>query len=222
VPITRREFCERAGALVLAAGALSTLSPLLNTIPQAHAQASPLDLALPGPLGDMSMGDDKAPVTIVEYASMTCSHCADFQKNTFPTIKSRYIDTGKVRYILREFPLDPVAAAGFIMARCAAKDDKAKYFALIDTLFAQQRVWVVQKPIEPLKAIGRQAGLTDAQFNECLSDQKMLGAVEDVRRRAVDKFKVESTPTFFINGVKSAGALSIEEMSKQIDANLKS
>ena len=161
----------------------------------------------PDALPDMSMGDDKAPVTIIEYASMTCPHCAHFQETTFPELKKRYIDTGKVRYIFREFPLDQLAAAGFMLARCAGKDDKNKYFALIDTLFRQQRQWAVEKPLPPLLAIAKQAGFTEQTFNACLANQQVLDGIESVRNRAVDKFRVKSTPTFFINGNVLPGAL---------------
>ena len=136
----------------------------------------------------MSLGKDDAPVTVIEYASMTCGHCATFHNTTYPEFKKRYIDTGKVRYILREFPLDPLAAGAFMLARCAGKD---KYFPLVETLFQQQRTWAVQKPLEPLFAIVRQAGFTQQTFDACLRDQKMLDGIEKVRARASDKFKVE-------------------------------
>jgi protein-disulfide isomerase len=174
-----------------------------------------------GPLGDQVMGAADAPVTIVEYASLTCSHCAHFAEMTFPKIKQKYIDTGKVRYIFREFPLDSLAAAAFMLARCASTDDKSKYFAMIDTMFAQQRTWAVEKPIPPLLAISKQAGFTEKSFDACLSNQKVLDGIESIRQRAVKEFKVESTPTFFINGTKFPGALSIEDMAKAIEPYLK-
>jgi protein-disulfide isomerase len=172
-------------------------------------------------LPEMAMGDEKAPVTIIEYASMTCPHCAHFQETTFPEIKKRYIDTGKVRWIFREFPLDNLAAAAFMLARCAGKDDNGKYFALIDTMFRQQKQWAVEKPIPPLLAIAKQAGLTEQTFNACLANQQVLDGIESIRKRAVDKFKVQSTPTFFINGTQYPGALSTDEMAKLIDPYLK-
>ena len=148
---------------------------------------------------------------------MTCPHCAHFQETTFPELKKRYIDTGKVRYIFREFPLDSLAAAAFMLARCAGETDKTKYFALVDTLFRQQRTWAVEKPLAPLFAIAKQAGFTQQTFDACLSNQKMLDGIESIRQRAANQFKVESTPTFFINGTKVPGALSIEDMAKLID-----
>jgi protein-disulfide isomerase len=179
------------------------------------------ELMQPGPLEELSLGKADAPNTIVEYASMTCSHCAHFAVTTLPELKTRYIDTGKVRFILREFPLDPLAAAGFMLARCAGQDDKTKYFALVDTLFHQQNVWVVQKPLEPLKTIAKQAGLSEQAFDLCLANQSMLDKIEDVRRRASEKLGVNSTPTFFINGEKRTGDLSIDELSKAIEPYLK-
>jgi len=131
--ITRREFCLTTSAVALATAVLgvSSLPPL--TV-EAWADSVPTsELMQSDALPEMAMGDEKAPVTIIEYASMTCPHCAHFQETTFPEIKKRYIDTGKVRWIFREFPLDNLAAAAFMLARCAGKDDNGKYFALIDT-----------------------------------------------------------------------------------------
>lgn len=218
--ITRRQFCQGTATLALALAAFG--SSALSGLEQAFAQrASDAELLKPNPLGEMVMGDAKAPVTIIEYASMTCPHCAAFAANTLPEIKTKYIDTGKVRYILREFPLDPLAAAAFMIARCAAGDDSSRYYALIDTLFAQQRTWAVREPLPPLKAIAKQAGLSEQAFNACLANQQMLDKIEAVRKNAVDKLGVKSTPTFFVNGEKREGAMSFEEISKVIDPHLK-
>ena len=219
--ITRREFCQSTAVAGLSLALLGTSS--LSLFPgQAQAQTiSPADLMKPDALPEMSMGDDKAPVTVIEYASMTCSHCAHFQEATFPELKKRYIDTGKVRYIFREFPLDSLAAAAFMLARCSGETDKNRYFALVDTMFRQQRTWAVEKPLEPLFNIAKQAGFTKQTFDACLSNQKVLDGIESIRQRAVKQFKVESTPTFFINGTKLPGALSIDEMAKVIDPYLK-
>ncbi len=219
--ITRREFCQSTAtvALSLAVVGVSSL-PLFpgQALAQTVANAELMNAtALP----DMIMGDDKAPVTIIEYASMTCPHCAHFQETTFPELKKRYIDTGKVRYIAREFPLDNLAAAAFMLARCAGETDKTKYFGLVDTLYRQQRVWAVEKPLPVLLGIVKQAGFTEQSFDACLSNQKILDGIENTRQRAATVFKVESTPTFFINGSKHPGALTIEDMSKLIDPYLK-
>jgi protein-disulfide isomerase len=218
VTITRRHFLAGTAALALGSTALSALD--LRLIDNAFAQSpSPADLAVQGPLGDMVLGKDDAPVTIIEYASMTCSHCATFHNTTYPALKSKYIDTGKVKYILREFPLDPLAAGAFMLARCAGKD---KYYPMVEVLFQKQKDWVVQKPIEPLMALAKQAGFTEESFNSCLQDQKMLEGIEQVRTRASEKLGVNSTPTFFINGKVHRGSLTIEELEKQIAPLLKS
>ena len=145
------------------------------------------------------LGSEKAPVTIIEYASMTCPHCAHFSDTTFPELQKRYIDTGKVRFIFREFPLDALAAAGFMLARCAGKD---KFMPVVETLFAKQREWMVEKPIEPLADIAKQFGFTQQTFDACLANQKVLDGIQEVRDRASEKLGVNSTPTFFINGKK--------------------
>jgi protein-disulfide isomerase len=217
--MNRREFCQRTAAVMLA-------STVLTAVPLSFAAAAapdqiPMDaLMKKAALPDMVMGDANAPVTIVEYASMTCPHCAHFQETTFPELKKRYIDTGKVRYIFREFPLDNLAAAAFMLARCAGELDSSKYYARIDTLFAQQRTWAVEKPIPPMMAIAKQAGFTEKSFDECLANQKLLNGIEDVRQRAIKDFQVESTPTFFVNGTRKVGALTIDEMAKVIDPML--
>jgi protein-disulfide isomerase len=227
--ITRREFALGTFALGTAALALGGAVAALSRFPQfgldfvRPAQAddpsvSIDDLMRPNPLGEMAMGDEKAPITVIEYASMTCPHCAHFSEATFPELKKRYIDTGKVRFLFREFPLDQLAAAGFILARCAGPD---KYFPLIETLFAQQRDWVVQKPLQPLMAIAKQAGLSQEAFETCLDNKEMLEGLEKVRNQASEKFGVNSTPTFFVNGKRLAGALSIEEMEKEFAPYLK-
>jgi len=186
----------------------------------AEAQTfSVLELEAKGPLEDIPMGAENAPVTIIEYASMTCPHCAAFEAQTFPKLKEKYIDTGKVRYIMREYPLDRLAAAAFMVARCAGPD---KYNPLIETLFAQQQKWAVREPIPPLLAIAKQAGFTQESFEACINDKELLTKVQEERDIASKKFKVDSTPTFFINGEKHAGAMSIEELDKILAPLIKS
>ena len=217
--ITRRKLLLATSTLALAAalagGGLELLAQSQGALAQSVADA---ELMQPGPLGEEVMGSDKAPVTIIEYASMTCPHCAHFALNTFPELKEKYIDTGKVRFIFREFPFDPVAAGAFMLARCAGKD---KFFPLVDLLFRTQQTWAVEKPLEPMLATVKQAGFTEDSFKACLANQKVLDGIEWVRNRAADKFKVDSTPTFFINGQKYTGAMSFEEMQKLIDPLVK-
>jgi protein-disulfide isomerase len=220
VSLTRRELLTTGAVLALGAAAVSAgvLPPLTTLTFAADNDPSPEDLAHAGPAGDVMIGSDKAPVTIIEYASMTCPHCAHFEETTLPELKKRYIDTGKVRYVMREFPLDALAAAGFMLARCAGPD---KYESVVETLFAKQADWVVQKPIPPLMAIAKQFGFTEESFNACLANQKVLDDIQAVRDYAANKLAVNSTPTFFINGKRLVGDLSIEAMAKEIDPYLK-
>jgi protein-disulfide isomerase len=176
------------------------------------------ELMQPGPLGDEVLGATNAPVTIIEYASMTCPHCSHFHKTVYPDLKKKYIETGKVRFIFREFPLDPLAAAASMLARCAGKD---KFFPLIEAFFESQGEWVVQKPLQPMFAIAKQAGFTQQTFDDCLANQQMLNGLEEARTRAAQKLNVNSTPTFFINGKIFRGALTVEELDKQLAPYLK-
>ncbi len=208
--LSRREFSVG----LLAAAALTMVPGLAQA-----QQAVEAELAKQGALGDVWLGDDKAPVTMIEYASMTCTHCAHFHETTYPVLKTKYIDTGKVRFTLREFPLDPLAAAGFMLARCAGQ---GKYYPVVDLLFQQQKNWAfVDKPVDALLATVKQAGFTKESFESCLNDQKTLDAVNDVRQRAADKLGVDSTPTFFINGKMEKGALEPAALDKLLEPLLK-
>ncbi|RWC61344.1 DsbA family protein [Mesorhizobium sp.] len=189
-------------------------TPAAATAPEAQGTVDMAELLKPGALPDKQLGKDDAKVTIVEYASMTCPHCAHFAETTFPELKTKYIDTGKARYILREFPFDPSAEAGFMLARCA----KDNYYPMVDVLFRQQANWVgVQNTKDALLQISKLAGFTQESFEACLTDQKLLDDVRSVQKRGANEFKVDSTPTFFINGKTYKGAMSIEEMSAIID-----
>ncbi len=216
--ITRRAFTAAMSLTGLAA--LAGFSPL-RLIASAMAQSA-ADVAKPVSLPDMALGPANAPVTITEFASMTCPHCAAFNADVFPKIKSTYIDTGKIRYIFREFPLDIKAAAGSMLARCIAKDDAGKYFAVIDMLFKQQGDWVMKNTTETLTRIGKQAGLSQEQVEACLKDQALLDKIAADQKYAVDVLKVNSTPTFFINGEVIKGEASFDEFDKKIKSLLKS
>ena len=174
-------------------------------------------LLAPGPLPDKVLGKADAPVTIVEYASMTCPHCAHFHATTLPELKTKYIDTGKARLIFREFPFDPRAEAGFMLARCSNDN----YFPMVDVLFKQQEGWAsVENAKDALLQISKLAGFSQESFEACLTDQKLLDDVRAVRKLGEEEFKVDSTPTFFINGKTYKGALTIAEMSAIIDGML--
>lgn len=221
--ITRRAFTTMLSLTGLAA--VAGLSPLRfiseAMIPEAMAQGA-ADVAKPVSLPDMALGPQDAAVTITEYASMTCPHCAAFNEQVFPKIKKEYIDTGKVRYVFREFPLDVKAAAGSMLSRCIANGDAPKYFAVTDMLFRQQTDWVVKNTTETLTRIGKQAGLTQQQVEACLKDQALLDKIAADQKYASDVLKVDSTPTFFINSEKIKGETSFEEFAKKINPLLKS
>jgi protein-disulfide isomerase len=231
--INRRRALSLIAALSAAALALPACSEqdsgnsAADTAEAVNAAAAPqpagtvdMDSVLqPGPLPEMVMGKADAPVTIVEYASMTCGHCANFHNNTLPAIKENYIDTGKARLILREFPFDPRAEAGFMLARCS--DDK--YFAMVDVLFKQQNNWAAAPNArDALLQLAKLGGFTQQSFEACLTDQELLEDIREVRGRAASEFAVDSTPTFFINGKVYKGALTVEEMSAIIDSMLAS
>ena len=216
--ITRRAFT--AGLTLTGFAALAGFSPL-RLIAEAIAQGAS-DVAKPQSLPDMALGPANASVTITEYASMTCPHCAAFNETVFPKIKSEYIDTGKVRYVFREFPLDIKAAAGSMLARCIAKDDSGKYFAVVDMLFRQQNDWVTKNTTETLARIGKQAGLSQQAVEDCLKDQALLDKIAADQKFANEVLKVNSTPTFFINGEMVRGETSFAEFDKRIKSLLKS
>ena len=208
----RRQFLAAARAAALSLALAGTLALAGFAAQAADFIVPPAELMADGPLPDIAIGNKDASVTIVEYASMTCPHCAQFHAVTYPALKSRYVDTGKVRFILREFPLDPLAAAGFMLARCGGTD---KRDAIVELLYAQQRSWAVpDDPAKALLGVLKQAGFTQESFDTCLKDTKLYDAVLKTREIATEKFKVESTPTFFINGKKLPGAIGLDELDK--------
>jgi len=178
------------------------------------------ELMKPGPLPDLVLGNADAPITVVEYASMTCGHCAHFHSTVFPTLKEKYVDTGKVRFIMREFPLDNLAAAASMLARCAGD---GKTFPLISVLFAKQDDWAFVKgdPRPELLKFAKQAGFTQESFEKCLTDQKLLDDIAAIRSRAAETFGVNATPTFFVNGKKLNG-VDLADFEKAFEPILKS
>jgi protein-disulfide isomerase len=210
--ITRRAFA--AATAVLSWTALTALTAKAMAVPGS-------EVTRPQPLPDMALGPDDAKVTIVEYAAPTCPHCAAFNKDVFPKIKSEFIDTGKVRYVFREFPLNIKDLACAMLTRCIAGEDSAKYFGVVDIMFRQQDQ-LVEKTSDTLRLIGRQAGLSAQAVEDCLKDQAMQDKISAGQKFAEDVLKVEGTPTFFINGDEIVGEAAFEEFAKRINSLLKS
>lgn len=154
------------------------------------------------PLPEMALGSENAPVTIVEYSSLSCPHCAAFHKDVLPKLKAEYIDKGKVRYIVREFPLNEAALAGAVVARCL---DPSRFFPFIETLFAHQDQWAFKEDVQtPLKQFAKQAGMPEEEFNKCLDNEALQKKILAVREKG-SKEGVNATPTLFVNGKKMNG-----------------
>ncbi|RFC65547.1 DsbA family protein [Fulvimarina endophytica] len=198
------------------AGTAPALTPAAEP-PESSGSVNVADLMAEQPLPDVVQGDPNAPVTIVEYASMTCGHCADFHENSYPAIKKAYVDTGKAKLILREFPFDPVSLAAFMLARCTGDD--AKRTAMVDVLFDQQNTWArAESPSAELLKIARMAGMSQDEFVACLDNRELQQQIVDVQKAGQNDFGVDATPTFFINGTKYAGSMSPEKMAAAIEA----
>ena len=221
-PLSRRALVRCSLGLAVGAAASSwVLTAAAQKRPQGRAEIPSDELMQPGPLPELVLGKEDAPVTVVEYASMTCGHCANFHNKVFPALKEKYIDSGKVRFVMREFPLDKLAVAASMLARCAGGD---KTFPLISALFAKQDEWAFVRgnPVPELFKFAKQAGFTQESFDKCLTDQALMDDIVKIRGRAAETFGVGSTPTFFINGKKMTGAPTIEEFDKSFAALLKS
>jgi protein-disulfide isomerase len=172
-------------------------------------------VAKPGSLPDIVIGSAKALVTITEYASMSCPHCASFGENVFPMLRTRYIDTGKVRFVFREFPLDIKAATASLLARCIGKGDSEKYCGAVETMFKLQERLVAQTK-DTLLFVGKQNGMSEQDVEACASDQAQLDKLSADQQYALRELNVVSTPTFFLNGVKLQGSMSYEELEERL------
>lgn len=201
-----------AGSAMLAA----TASPFLAGVaPAFAADADPKKLLEAPSLGDRVLGKADAPVTIIEYASATCPHCANFHAGAFVELKKDYIDTGKVRFIFREFPFDDLALAAFMLARCAPED---KYFGMLGVIFEKQHQWTRNNPREELLKISKLAGFTEESFDKCLKNEKVARGIYEIREKAAKEFGVNSTPAFFVNGKFLSGNAPIGKFKELIDA----
>jgi protein-disulfide isomerase len=208
-----------AGTIVAAIGFIGSIT---TTLAQGAAQPATVPSAAPATSGpqyrEFVIGDAKAPVTIIEYASLTCSHCAHFHQTAYQEIKKNYVDTGKVRFVFRDYPLDGLGTAGAVLARCAPGDRGMK---LIDMMFKNQDTWVrSEKPIEPLKGYAQLAGMSSADVDACLKNEAIVKAVREVQNTGTTLYKIQSTPTFFVDDEKIDGDRGYEFMAKLIDKKL--
>jgi protein-disulfide isomerase len=211
-----RRQALKAGAAVAGFALLASSVPALAQRAKGPAEVPVDELMKVGDLPDLSVGQDNAKVTIVEYASMTCGHCMAFHTKVFPELKKKYVDTGKVRFIFREFPLDARAFAASMLARCAGPE---KSLGMIEALFETQEQWafVRENPTPKLFEIAKQAGFTQESFDKCLTDQKLLDQLTAVHTRANEVFGVNATPSFFINGKRLQAAPTVEEFDKVLE-----
>jgi protein-disulfide isomerase len=181
----------------------------------AHAQSA-IDTA--AALKERVIGDPAAPVTMIEYASLTCPHCASFHNDTYKAFKERFIDTGKVRMIYRDFPLDGVALRAAMMARCTIDQ---RYFGLLQVLYKSQANWSrASDPLAELALVGRLAGIDEATFEACMASEELLDGVLKIRQQGTAD-GVRSTPTFVIAGKVYPGSRSLDEFAKIIEPLLK-
>lgn len=169
-------------------------------------------------LGETALGSADAPVTLEEHSSLTCGHCGNFHRETLPKIKTEYIDTGKVRLVFRDFPLDQLALAASMIPHCAPKE---RYFGFLEVLFRSQANWMrAADPIAALNRLARLGGMSDADFNACLGRQDIFEAIRDRGTADGKRLGIDSTPTFFINGEKISGAAPFEDFKKMFDQAL--
>lgn len=217
MPINRRVLI--GGALAVGAGSLAACAgggnrkpaqaALLNT----DGSVNVAELMKPGPLGERALGSPTAPNTIIEYASLTCPYCRQFHAQTYPRVKKELIDTGKVRFIMREYPIGRTAGTAAIVARCVPEKD---FFPLYDKFLAQQKKWTSQdvRP-DAIYAIAAQTGMSRKDFDACLTNKEIEDGLKTVKLRGRE-FGVSGTPTFFINGKKFRGPLTFDQIKAEI------
>lgn len=183
--------------------------------PASTEQAAPTaDYAL----GDIALGDPDAPLTVYEYASFTCPHCASFHENTFPEFKEQYIDTGKVRFVLREVYFDQYGLWASMIARCGGEQG---FYPMVDAFLSTQSTWTRAPDIgNAIQQVGRRAGLPAERIQQCLSDREFAKTLLETYQKNRDADGVKSTPTFVIDGEAHAGAMNFEEFSALLDASL--
>lgn len=189
-----------------------------TSAPAVPDQTTPVDGEVPVVAADeMFLGQADAPVTIIEYMSLGCPHCKKFHEVILPQVKADYLDTGKARIVFRDFPLDGVALAGAQLTRCVSP---MAYFAMVDTLFAQQETWHVQNGAPMIANIAKGAGMDQATFDACLANQALREKIANGAKQAQEVYKVEATPTFFINGRKMGGVGDYAPFKEAVEAAL--
>lgn len=208
--LNRRTFSQNLALAGLAATATSAFSAgaVAQSFSAEELHAAPR-------IGDKTLGPDDAQVIVVEYASATCPHCAAFHTTVFKELKTEFIDTGKIKFISREFPLDDLALAGFMVARCVPDD---KYFGMLDLIYEQQRTWAGQNARAELLKMAKLAGLSEAEFDSCLKNEELARGILAIRKDGAEKFDVQSTPTFYVNGKKMEDDRDIAGFRKAIEA----
>ena len=203
---------------MMPAWARSAILALALTTPLAGASVAEAEPKASSPLPDSFLGSADAPVTVIEYSSLGCPHCSDFHAQVLPDIKRTFIDTGKVRWVIRDFPLSQLPLAGAVVARCAGPNG---YPALIEALFRTQESWMSNKdPLGALEKLASVAGIDRARFNACLDDQELIKAVIDQRREAADKYGIDGTPSFIVNGEKVVGFVPFATMQTVLERHL--
>jgi protein-disulfide isomerase len=165
--------------------------------------------------GEMALGVEDAPVTIIEYASLTCPHCANFHVNTLPRLKRAYVDTGKVRILYRDFPLNDPALRAAVLARCAGPK---RYFPFLDLLYRRQPTWSrAADPLAELARIARLVGMGKAKFDACMADRELGDEILKLRLEGSAKYKIEATPTFVVGGRNYVGFLTFEQFERILE-----
>ena len=218
MPLSRRAALAATVLTALSASSAWSAPPAPEATKDDHDIAALL--AKPVGLPDMAIGPATAPVTVIEYSSLTCPHCAAFAENVFPMLQTKYIDTGKVRFVSREFPLDVKAAAASILARCIAKDDAPRFFEVTMMMFHRQQE-MVEHTTDTLTDIGGKYGMSQQDVESCVKNDTSLDKLQADQNFAYRELKVEATPTFFINGDKVKGSMSFEEFEAKLAPMLK-
>lgn len=176
------------------------------------------DTSAENPLGEVVLGREDAPVTMIEYASLTCSHCGAFHNEKLPILKEEYIDTGKVKIFFRPFPFDGLATAGAMLVYCVAPEQRMNFLSI---LYKRQSAWLMsEQPLAELEKIARYAGLSETDFRVCLKDESIFNGIREIQKAAQEKAEVRSTPTFFINGEKIEGNADLALFRQVLDKHV--